>query len=94
MSKKKKSEQYGNPYTKKDFKQAGIGLLTVGVIAIIYGISAYRFGVEEQMLQTKGGTEIYGLTPPHRLLYLLIAIGGGITSVGGVFMWGRGKKKN
>jgi hypothetical protein len=92
MSKKKKSEQYGKPYTKKDFKQAAIGLLIVGVIAIIYGISAYRLGVEEQMLQTKGGTEIYGPTPPHSLLYFLIAIGGGITSIGGVYIWRRGKK--
>ncbi len=93
MSKKKKSEQYGKPYTPSDFKQAGIGLLIIGIIAIIYGISAYRHGVEEQMLQTKGGTEIYAPTPPGSPLYSSIAIGGIITCIGGVYMWKRSKQK-
>jgi len=94
MSKKKKSEQYGKPYTKKDFKQAGIGLITVGVIAIVYGISAYQHGVEEQVLQTRAGTEIYGPTPPQSPLYLSIAVGGGIACLGGIYMWRQGKKSN
>ena len=93
MNKKKKTDRYGKPYTPNDFKQAAADLLIVGIIAIIYGISVYRFGVEEQMLQTKGGAEIYPPTPPKSPLYLSIAVGGGITCFGGVFMWGRGKKK-
>ena len=94
MSKKRKSEQYGKPYTKKDFKQAGVGLLVVGVLAMIYGISVYQFGAEEHMAQTKVGNQIYDPTPPQSLLHLLIAIGGGVTSLGGVFMWRRGVNKN
>ena len=91
MNKKKQSQEYGKPYTPKDFRQVGIGMIAVGIIVILYGISVYQHGSESQMIQTKGGNKMYG-TEPENPLYIIIAIAGGISSVSGIFLWIHGKK--
>ena len=93
MKKEKPAQQYGKPYTKKEFRQLGIGLIIAGVITALYGISVFQHGSENQMIQTKVGNEIYGMEP-HNPLYILIAIAGGLSSISGVFMWVHGNKQN
>jgi hypothetical protein len=91
MKKRKQTQQYGKPYTAKDYRQVGIGFLITGIIIVLYGMSVYQYGSENQVIQTKVGNEVYGMEP-NNPLYLLIAIAGGSVSIAGFFMWRHGKK--
>ena len=91
MKKKNQSPEYGKPYTPRDFRQVGIGMIIVGIIIVLYGASVYQDGSENQIIQTKVGNEIHG-SEPKNPLYLMIAIAGGATSIAGGFFWRHGKK--
>ena len=91
MKKKNQSQEYGKPYTPRDFRQVGIGMIVVGIIIILYGASVYQNGSENQIIQTKVGNEIHG-SEPKNPLYLAVAVAGGAIFIAGGFIWRHGKK--
>jgi hypothetical protein len=92
MKKDKPTQEYGKPYTPKDCRQVGIGLIIIGIIIAISGTSVYQNGLENQMVLTKVGNQMVG-SDPNNVLYLMIGVFGGILSVTGVSLWIRGKIK-
>jgi hypothetical protein len=86
MKKKNKLPEVGKPYTPKEYRQVGVGLFVVGIIILIFGLSIYQTGLENQIVLTKGGNQIHG-SDPHNPLYLIISI------FAGIFLWRRGKIK-
>jgi hypothetical protein len=91
MKKKKQPPEYGKPYTPKDFRDVGIGLLVAGIIVTLFGVSSFLNGSENQMLFTKGGNILSG-SVPHNPLSLLAALTGGAITITGLLFWIHGKK--
>jgi len=91
MKKKNQPQEFGKPYTPKDFRDVGVGLFVAGIIALIFGIASFQNGIEDQIILTKVGNQMFG-SAPHNPLSLIIAIAGGVISLAGLFFWRRGKK--
>jgi len=91
MKKKNQTPEYGKPYTPKDFRDVGVGLVIGGIIAIAIGVVVFQNGAENQIVLTKAGNEMHG-SDPQNPLYLWLSIVGMILTVTGLAFWIRGKK--
>ncbi|MDF7802098.1 hypothetical protein P4C99_21685 [Pontiellaceae bacterium B1224] len=91
MKKKIHPQEYGKPYTPKEFRQVGIGMIFSGIIVLLFGVSVYKNGSEEQLVITKFGNQIQS-ADPHSSMFLIIAIAGCILIIAGLFICMRGKK--
>ncbi|MBN2684077.1 MAG: hypothetical protein JXR40_02245 [Pontiellaceae bacterium] len=92
MKKKPKAApEYGKPYTPKDFRDVGIGLLIAGIIVTLCGASSFIHGAENQLLLTKVGNVLSG-SDPHNPLSLAAALVGSAITITGLLFWIRGKR--
>lgn len=80
-----KQYTYGQPYSAKEVRHAGIAMIVMGLVVALFGLAVYLHGSGEEIVHTHWGTELINATSRWSPVYVRIIIAGGVLSVAGIW---------